>query len=115
MVLFPYHSAPSAPPEHVFILNATLHTITVGWSEVPCTHRNGYITGYHIVYFSDAMYDFNVSGNSVTISDLQSDTEYSISVAAVNDAGVGVYGTITGKMQTCKLMDYTIHNYKPHC
>ena len=38
-----------------------------------------------------------------TISDLQPDTEYSISVAAVNDAGTGNYSTITASTLKCKL------------
>ena len=48
-------------------------------------------------------YDIIVSQQRVTISYLQSDTEYSISVAAVNDAGVGDYSTIIASTLKCKL------------
>ena len=99
-------TAPSAPPENVTILNTTLFTITVSWDEVPCIHRNGNITAYRVVYSIKDMrvtYDIIVSQQRVTISDLQSDTEYSISVAAVNDAGVGDYSTITASTLKCKL------------
>ena len=51
---------------------------------------------------SIVVYDISVSGTSTTISDLRSDTEYYISVAAVNTVGVGSYRTISGKTQTCK-------------
>ena len=98
-----FFSAPSAPPEHMYILNTTLFTITVGWDEVPCNHRNGNITEYRIMYNAQdsiVVFDVSVSGTSATISDLQSDTEYYISVAAVNTAGVGSYRTISGKTLT---------------
>ena len=52
------------------------------------------------------VYDFSVSGTSTTISDLQSDTEYYISVAAVNTAGVGTYRAISGKTRACELNTY---------
>ena len=99
-------TAPSAPPYNVTILNTTLFTITVGWDEVPCIHRNGNIKGYRIVSsIKDTNVTYNVSGSQqrVTISYLQSDTEYSISVAAVNAAGVGNYSTITASTLKCKL------------
>ena len=99
-------TAPSAPPYNITILNTTLFTITVSWDEVPCIHRNGNITGYRIVSSIKDMrvtYDIIVSQQRVTISYLQSDTEYSISVAAVNAAGVGDYSTITASTLKCKL------------
>ena len=98
-------TAPSAPPYSVTILNTTLFTITVGWDEVPCIYRNGNITAYRIVSsIKDTNVTYNVSGSqrSVIISYLQSDTDYSISVAAVNDAGVGNYSTITVTTLKCK-------------
>ena len=104
-----FFTAPSAPPENITILNTTLFTITVGWDEVPCIHRNGNITEYRIMYNAQdsiVVYDFSVSGTSARISDLQSDTEYNISVAAMNTAGVSSYRTISGKTQTCKLNAY---------
>ena len=55
---------------------------------------------------SIVVYDFSVSGTSTTISDLQSDTEYYISVAAVNTTGVSSYRTISGKTRACKLNTY---------
>ena len=51
-------------------------------------------------------YDIIVSQQRVAISDLQSDTEYSISVAAVNAAGTGNYRTITASTLKCTM---------PHC
>ena len=55
---------------------------------------------------SIVVFDVSVSGTSVTISDLRSDTEYYISVAAMNTVGVGTYTAISGKTQACKLNTY---------
>ena len=101
-----FFTVPSAPPGNITILNTTLFTITVSWDEVPCIHLNGNIKGYLIVSSIKDMYaSYNIIGlqQRMTISDLQSDTEYSISVAAVNDAGTGNSSTITASTLKCKL------------
>ena len=101
-----FFTVPSAPPGNITILNTTLFTITVSWDEVPCIHRNGNIMGYIIVSSIKDMYaSYDIIGlqQRATISDLQSDTEYSISVAAVNDAGTGTYGITTASTEKCKL------------
>ena len=73
--------------------------ITVQWEQVVCLHQNGHIRSYSVQYgiqgsnFSNTL---NVSGGGTTetiISDLNSATNYSIEVAAVNSAGIGVFST----------------------
>ena len=40
--------APSGSPESVSFGTVTLTSITVQWTEVPCSDRNGEITGYTV-------------------------------------------------------------------
>ena len=87
------HTAPSAAPSNVRA-TSTSSSVTVQWGMVPCIHRNGEITGYSVRYGdmgSGSPQTVTVSEREVTIQDLMSSTTYSIEVAAVNSAGVGVY------------------------
>ena len=64
---------------------------------VPCADQNGDITGYSVIYGvhgSSSTQTVNVTGGSTTeatILNLTWSTNYSIEVAAVNEAGTGVY------------------------
>ena len=62
---------------------------------MPCAGQNGPITGYSVRYNiqGDDNTNVNITGNEIetTISNLMSFTNYSIQVAAVNNAGTGVY------------------------
>ena len=74
----------------------TFSSITVHWGTVDCSHRNGDITGYSVWYGvqgSGSAQILSVPGGGATkpISGLQSGTNYSVAVAAVNSAGTGVY------------------------
>ena len=92
-----FPSAPSAAPTSVRTFSDSSSSITVQWGMVPCIHHNGDITGYSVQYGvvgSGSTQTMSVSGGSVTeatISSLMSSTTYSIQVAAVNSAGIGVY------------------------
>ena len=91
------NTVPSAAPTSVTVSKVTSSSITVQWEEVPCIHHNGDITGYslqHGVVGSESTQNMPVSGASTieaTITGLVESTTYWIEVAAVNDAGVGVY------------------------
>ena len=64
------------------------------WEQVDCIDRNGDITGYSVQYRVQQSGDsstLSVSGSKTIISNLDSATTYSIQVAAVNSAGIGVY------------------------
>ena len=74
-------------------------SITVQWEMVPCIHQNGDITGYRVQYeeADGISTTVSVSGGDVTeatITGLASTTNYSVQVAAVNDAGTGVFSRI---------------------
>ena len=91
----PLPPAPSAAPSNVRVTGATSTTVTVQWEMVPCIHRNGEITGYSVRYSGDGSTDTSfVSGGGTrqtTISGLTPSTDYTIQVAAINDAGTGPY------------------------
>ena len=91
--------APSAAPRVSWTF-ATSYSITLQWETVPCEHRNGDITGYSVRYEEMGSLDnasktlINITRASVTeatISNLMLDTNYFIQVAAVNNAGTGVF------------------------
>ena len=73
--------------------------------EIECIHRNGDITGYSVRVVASSEIDRVISVGDVrqaTISGLSPFTEYTVSVAAVNNAGIGVYSngaTITTKSE----------------
>ena len=75
----------------------TNSSITIQWGPVVCIHRNGKITDYIVqygVYENAATQNMSISGgatNRTTISGLNFATNYSIEVAAVNRAGIGVF------------------------
>ena len=93
----PFLPAPSASPTCVSTIEVTSSSITVLWGTVDCIHHNGNITGYSVRYRvqgSGRTQTVSVSGGAVTettISGLDFATNYSIEVAAVNNAGIGVY------------------------
>ena len=81
----------------------TSASITVQWGAVDCIHHNGDITGYSVRYGEvgstegDRSVDM-VSGEGTkqaTVSGLEILTTYTIEVAEVNSAGIGVYSDIT--------------------
>ena len=99
----PSPPAPSAAPTSVSVSEVTSSSITVQWGAVDCIHRNGDITGYSVRYGvqgSGSTQTMSVSGGGATqtiISGLESSTNYSIEVAAVNNAGTGVYSPVIMK------------------
>ena len=120
------HTAPSAAPTFVRESGVTSSSITVQWGAVDCIDRNGDITGYSVRYGvqgSGSTQTRDVSGGSVTeatISSLMPSTTYSIQVAAVNSAGIGVYSDppviietlpskYTNALCTCEVSEYLIN------
>ena len=93
---------PSSAPASVSVLVANSSSITVQWGEVECIHRNGDIMHYSLRYGVQGIATENRTvemvsdGGTYSISDLSAATLYTIEVAAINNAGIGVYsGTIT--------------------
>ena len=72
---------------------------------MPCLHRNGEITGYTVVTRTSGEDERVVNVNdgnarSATVSGLNPNTQYSVSVTAVNSAGIGPASEID--IMTCK-------------
>ena len=94
ILLYP---VPSAPPTDVLVSDKNSSTITIRWWPGKCIHSNGDITGYSVRYGiqgNGSIQTVNVIGEDSTdmsISGLKSSTTYSIEVAAVNSAGIGMY------------------------
>ena len=95
--------APTAAPNMSWTF-ATSYSITLQWETVPCEHRNGDITGYSIKYGvmgslnNQSKTVMNITGAGVTeatIFNLMLSTNYSIQIAAVNNAGTGVFSNAT--------------------
>ena len=91
----------------------TVFTIAVKWEPVDCMYQNGVITEYIIQYYKqDRENETIVNSTSVleyTITDLQPLTVYVIEVAAVNDAGIGIYDSIIAKTKSCKLQSLKLY------
>ena len=88
-------TAPTAPPTAI-MTTPTPNSITVQWGPVECIHGNGDITGYTVRVMRSGENDriVNITGGDVreaTVSGLSQSTEYTVSVAAVNNVGTGVY------------------------
>ena len=86
------------------ISEITSSNITVKWGAVDCVHQNGDIAGYLFEYGiveSESKQNMSVSGGSVTettISNLTPSATYTVQVAAVNDAGTGIFSNSTSIM-----------------
>ena len=96
----------------------TVFTITVKWDPVECMHQNGLITEYIIQYYKEDRENetmvYTTSMLEYTITDLKPLTVYVIEVAAVNDAGIGIYDNITAKTKSCKLQSFSLLIQKIH-
>ena len=92
------YTVPSAPPLFVRISGTTVSTITVQWGAVECDHHNGEITGYSVRYrevgggSEMSVERVGPDQREFTLSGLSYAT-FTIQVAAVNNAGTGVYST----------------------
>ena len=86
------------------ISEITSSNITAKWEAVDCIHQNGDVAGYLVEYGiveSESKQNMFVSGGSVTettISNLTPSTTYTVRVAAVNDAGTGIFSNCTSIM-----------------
>ena len=91
---------------------STVFTITVKWDPVDCMYQNGVITEYIIQYYKQDRENetmvYTTSMLEYTITDLQPLTMYVIEVAAVNDAGIGIYGNIIAETKSCKLQSLKV-------
>ena len=91
-----YLDPPSGAPVLLVPVSINSTAISLSWGEVNCTERNGAITGYSVQYsIVGGMQSttVNVTGDvtNTVVDGLIELTYYLISIAAVNNIGVGSY------------------------
>ena len=97
LFLLAFSPAPSDTPQQVTIVDTTSTKIIVQWQELPCSDRNGDITGYTVRYSISGCNHVTLHSDSdtlvITLVELIPFANYSIEVAAVNDNGTGPFST----------------------
>ena len=76
--------APSKAPESLTLISITSSTVTLAWDPPPIYSHNGIIRHY-IIIITDSSNEklmYNVTGNTITISDLLPYSDYNIAVSA---------------------------------
>ena len=90
LLLLRYLIAPSSSVSNITFSSVTATSIIVSWDEVPCSERNGPITGYHLTYASitsNTSYTVNITGGDNRTYDLTRlvpYTNYAVSIGAYN-------------------------------
>ena len=74
--------APSGTPESISFSNVNLTSITVQWTELPCSDRNGEITGYTVEHNSMVFTVSDPSNRRLVVGGLLPRTSYTFSVRA---------------------------------
>ena len=84
--------APKGFPTTLSVESVNISLYNISWNQIDCYQRNGYITSYVILISRDDI-EFNISSTTVYIltSDLVLGKVYNISVAGVNDIGMGPF------------------------
>ena len=96
-LLYIIHLAPSGIPGSLDFSDVNLTSITVQWTELPCSERNGEITGYTVEYSSTSPSHtgmVSVSGLTTVVGGLLPRTSYTFSVRA-QGAAQARSGTVT--------------------
>ena len=99
LVILDINMFPTGPPSGAPLLNLPVlvnsTAVNLSWDEVNCTDCNGVITGYSIMLFNtDEGLESTVKNSGatdITITGLTEFRFYNISVAAMNNNGVGPY------------------------
>ena len=84
--------APKGYPSQLQIIKQTVQLVTFQWKELACYEENGPITGYQFrVYYNFNYYQEWRVHSSKTMITLPYSNMQRVTVAAVNEAGIGVY------------------------
>ena len=112
---------PSGSPGSINFTDVNMTSITVQWTELPCSDRNSEIAGYTVEYSSTTpphTSSANVSGSnntSLVVGGLLPRTSYTFRVRAQGaDAarnGSQLTGTPEGKLQYCSLINVLLSYY----
>ena len=73
------------------------------WEEVDCVQRNGRIIEYIVIISNNGnTYNLTSTERYITVNDLVLGGTYSISVAAVNSIGIGLFKEL--QIVNCKIL-----------
>ena len=88
----PVSIAPSGPPTSLSVESVNISLYNISWNQIDCYQRNGHIISYIILISRDDI-EFNISSTTVYIltSNLVLGKVYNISVAGINDIGMGPF------------------------
>ena len=91
--------APSGAPASLTLGPVTANSVTLQWGAVPCLHRNGEITSYTVIArnsdgIEEQNTNINAAARQAVISGLTPSTQYTLSLDAVNGAGIGPFTTV---------------------
>ena len=82
LVQYVLSAAPSGIPASISFSGVNLTSITVEWTELPCSERNGEITGYTVEYGSMMATVSDPSNRRLVVGGLLPRTRYTFSVRA---------------------------------
>ena len=86
-------------PGNFKIASVTDKAAVLSWESIPCSHQNGKILSYVIRYDHEVLPENALEHESRTdgcqlgiiLSHLRPNTDYSVRVAGVNSAGIGIF------------------------
>ena len=91
----PPSTAPDAAPNITEIVSPTSTSIRISWNPPPLELQNGILTDYLVFYTSnpelsmDMLQPLPTPSTTITLTDLNISTDYTVYVAATTVAGVG--------------------------
>ena len=93
-MLYILETGPSAAPTGFAVLSVTSSSVILTWNNLSCVDHNGPLFGYVIEYTSDG----KTASNNLLIGDKQLSglaacTNYTLRIAAQNDAGTGEFSS----------------------
>ena len=104
------YTAPATHPLDLQVVRFHSSRLTFEWQKMESSFENGPISGYEVRLYVDSCYTThiinNVSINSYTVEGVEPGVSaYGLSVAAVNDAGVGCHSPIVWLNTTLAMDD----------
>ena len=87
LCFFALPTAPSGIPGSIMFSDINLTSITVQWTELPCSDRNGEITGYTVEYDSMTIPVSGSNSRILVVGGLLPRTSYTFRVRAQGASG----------------------------
>ena len=110
------HTAPSAPPQNVQVTVTSVTTASVSWTPPPLEHQNGVIISYNVILvnlITEIIYIYSTPSTSYSLSGLEANTPYDVSVWASTRVGHGP-GSEEVEFQTGTASEYIVLHTHAH-